>query len=69
MAKLQAYVLYASHRDLSNGGVKVAHLGEGADPVFVRAELVDEDYTQALEHATPRPGEIVLNSIPAKDVS
>jgi hypothetical protein len=32
--------------------------------VWVRYEIVDEDVIEAMALATPRPGEIVLNSIP-----
>jgi hypothetical protein len=32
--------------------------------VCIRIEFNDTDFTTALERATPRPGEVVLNTVP-----
>ena len=61
---MKAIILYAQESASDDHQTIFIQTADKHTSIFVRAEVVDDDPDFALDHAKPRDGEIVLNSVP-----
>lgn len=63
--QMKAIILYAQETPSPEHQMMHVVREKDSTTLYVRAEIVDDDPDFALDKATPREGEIVLNSVPS----
>ena len=61
---MKSVILYAQETASFDHQAIFLRDGDKRTNIFIRAEVVEDDPNFALDHAKPRDGEIVLNSVP-----
>ena len=61
---MKSVILYAQETASFDHQSIFIRNGDKHTNLFIRAEVVEDDPNFALDHAKPRDGEIVLNSVP-----
>ncbi len=63
---MPSFILYSSLTKLTRRHVRVVAMPARGPQIYVRAELVDCDYNEAMDRVKPMEGETFLNCVPAE---